>query len=59
MQFGLGVLQLPTGQFWAMSIPEFKCALYGYLRAIGGEMPGECGISREEFFAMQQQFPDR
>lgn len=58
MQLGLGVLRLPPEQFWAMSVPEFKAAMEGYIRAMGVAADGE-KISREEFFALQQRFPDK
>lgn len=58
MQLGLGVLQLPPEAFWRMTTPEWRAALEGYCRAHGFDGWGAESLSREDFAALQQMFPD-
>ena len=54
MAFGLGVLKLPSGDFWAMTPRELAAALSGALPHRIDMAP----LSRPDLRALMQQFPD-
>ena len=37
MEIGLGVLRYTSAEFWALTLPEFKAALDGYLESHGSK----------------------
>ena len=50
MHFGLGLLRLPPGMFWALSLRE--------LMALGGALrPGDA-LDRASLAALMQRWPD-
>ncbi len=58
MEVGLGVLRLSLADFWAMTLPEFRAALDGYLEAKGQRQATGEPPSREELRELMARFPD-
>ena len=50
LHFGLGLLRLPPGDFWALSLRE--------LAALGGAMRPADGVDREVLTALMRRWPD-
>jgi uncharacterized phage protein (TIGR02216 family) len=50
LHFGLGLLRLPPGTFWALSLRE--------LMALGGAMRPMEGIDRAVLSTLMQRWPD-
>ncbi len=54
MRLGLGVLRLPSREFWAMTPREFMAAVSGLARPIDNARP----MDRTRFEQLAQRFPD-
>jgi uncharacterized phage protein (TIGR02216 family) len=54
MQLGLGQLQIPPKQFWAMTPKELECAITGLL-GHAGDNP----MSRSDLENLVNRFPDK
>jgi hypothetical protein len=55
---GLGHLGIPAEQFWRYSIVEWYAALDGYMVKIGAKDALGEGITRDEYEALKEQYPD-
>ncbi len=52
------MLRLSLADFWAMTLPEFRAALDGYLEAKGQRQATGEPPSREELRELMARFPD-
>lgn len=58
MAAGLGLLRLPPAQFWAMTPRELALAMRGLTGGTETEAAARRPLSRPEFSALMQRFPD-